>query len=124
MIQQHYKKVFVFWSGGLDSTYLVQWLLEQNYHVITGYIEICNNDIKTKMELAAINKMYDIFNDKYPNKLKNLGVLQKIDLRSFSDFYALPQAMIWMSEASRPGWEDVPIIATCTAATPPSPSAS
>lgn len=49
--------VFVLWSGGVDSTYLVIRLLDQGYQVDTGYVEIESNIKKTQMEQAAIARM-------------------------------------------------------------------
>jgi PP-loop superfamily ATP-utilizing enzyme len=50
------KTTYVLWSGGLDSTYLIQYLLEKNPKQVVraGYIELVNNVYKTKMETAAI----------------------------------------------------------------------
>lgn len=53
---------FVNWSGGLDSTYLVQKLLQEGNEVIASYVYIENNSNKTKRELNAIEKMLPIFN--------------------------------------------------------------
>lgn len=74
------KSIFILWSGGLDSTYLLeQTLLYGNYkEVHVGYIQIDNNIEKTKMELAAIKNMLPYFNKfesfKYMGIIANVGV--------------------------------------------------
>lgn len=51
----------VLWSGGLDSTYLLQKLLEDGEKVAAFYVEIKNNVEKTKRERAAIESMVPFF---------------------------------------------------------------
>jgi len=51
----------VLWSGGLDSTYLVQKLLEEGRPVQAFYVEIKNNVEKTERERAAIEGMLPFF---------------------------------------------------------------
>ena len=51
----------VLWSGGLDSTYLVWYLLEHGYQVSTRYVEIQNNADKVKQELKARENILPLF---------------------------------------------------------------
>lgn len=69
------KKIFILWSGGLDSTYLVDYALKQGYEVTTGYIELENNKEKVKRELSARTKMIDEYFKHY--NFKDLGVIYK-----------------------------------------------
>jgi 7-cyano-7-deazaguanine synthase in queuosine biosynthesis len=54
----------VLWSGGLDSTYLIQKLLAENNRVEAFYVEIKNNIEKTERETAAIEKVLPFFKGK------------------------------------------------------------
>ena len=55
------KSVFVLWSGGLDSTYMIQQYLALGHTVRAGYVEILNNTEKTVRELKAIECMTPLF---------------------------------------------------------------
>ena len=55
-------KTFIFWSGGLDSSYLIYDYLKDGYPVVAGHINIKNNAIQMKREQEAIKKMLPIFN--------------------------------------------------------------
>lgn len=52
-------KVMVPWSGGLDSTSLVVWNLEQGNTVVAPYFQIDNNETKVVME----KKTRDVFRE-------------------------------------------------------------
>jgi 7-cyano-7-deazaguanine synthase in queuosine biosynthesis len=59
----------VMWSGGVDSTYLIQYLLDNsNDTVCAVYARLVNNKAKIKMELAAIKKMVPILKEKYGSR--------------------------------------------------------
>jgi 7-cyano-7-deazaguanine synthase in queuosine biosynthesis len=70
------KSVFVLWSAGLDSTYLILRLLERGYRVNAGYIDIQNNAKKTAMELDAITKLHAEIDSRFPH-FHYLGVVYK-----------------------------------------------
>jgi 7-cyano-7-deazaguanine synthase in queuosine biosynthesis len=53
------KKVLCLWSGGIDSTYMVWSYLKWGYEVDCCYVKLHNNVVKTKMEMEAIDKIYD-----------------------------------------------------------------
>lgn len=61
------KAVTLFWSGGVDSTYLLCWLLSHGYEVHTIYCDIKNNSPKTKRERWA--------RDNIRSKLLNIPLL-------------------------------------------------
>lgn len=52
------KTCCVFWTGGLDSTAMVVNLLKDGYKVDAYYVNIKNNAFQTKLEKAAIKKLY------------------------------------------------------------------
>lgn len=64
-------KYLVSWSGGIDSTYLIQKLLEDGHEVTAIYTKIYNNEEKTKRELKAIENINNYFknNDNYNFKI-------------------------------------------------------
>lgn len=51
------KTVTLFWSGGVDSTYMLFWLLAHGYEVHTIYCELENNSFKVKRENLAREKI-------------------------------------------------------------------
>lgn len=51
------KMVIVLWSGGMDSTFLVQKYLQEGHKVNAVYFTLENNETKTKAELAATKKL-------------------------------------------------------------------
>lgn len=53
-------KIWVPWSGGVDSTYLLMMLASEGHEVHAGYIELANNTSKTARELAAIDAIIEI----------------------------------------------------------------
>jgi 7-cyano-7-deazaguanine synthase in queuosine biosynthesis len=75
------KKVFVFWSGGLDSTYAIQRYIDCGYWVTAGYVNFVYNE-QTKAELAAIDKMLPILNMKYKGKFDYIGEIARVGFMS------------------------------------------
>lgn len=65
--------VFVLWSGGLDSTYLIVRLLESGHQVHTGYVEIQNNAKKTKAEVKALKKLVPKLHRLFPHSFNYYG---------------------------------------------------
>lgn len=90
------KKVFILWSGGLDSTYLVFDNLRKGNNVTAGYIEIENNKSVVFKERTSICKLYDIFYENYPETFcyKELSkVLIEASGISYLHFKQIP---IWL----------------------------
>ena len=71
------KSVFVPWSAGVDSTYLIIRLLESGYKVIAGYINIENNGAKPKMERAACDRIAKQLNDRFGQNFSYDGTIYK-----------------------------------------------
>ena len=90
------KKVLVSWSGGLDSTYLIQRYLLDGYEVHAVNNIIHNNASKAIMELNAIHKLIP--------KLEKLGTFKyldklcKIDVNNNNPKYKglIGQSAIWL----------------------------
>lgn len=89
----------VLWSGGLDSTYLIYWLLEHGYTVKAYYSEILNNVAKSKMEINAIDKMTPIFRAMYQNRFDYYGVVQQTQINGRTSNVVFQQMPIWLLSA-------------------------
>ncbi len=90
------KTVLIPWSGGMDSTYLIQHYGEQGYEVYAGYIELENNEIKTAMELRAIEKMEPLLKAKYD--FVYLGKIFKVDINAVDqNRLSLSQPLVWLT---------------------------
>lgn len=61
-----FKSIFILWSAGIDSTYLILRLLNEGYKVSAAYVHIENNKVKTKMELRAISIMNEQIKKIFP----------------------------------------------------------
>jgi 7-cyano-7-deazaguanine synthase in queuosine biosynthesis len=93
------KEVFLLWSGGLDSTFMIQTLLDSNPNVkvTAGYVELLNNYNKTKMEKAAIQKLLPILQKKYSDRFVFLDTIYKAQVCSVGTFPPLKQLPVWIS---------------------------
>ena len=96
-----YNYILCLWSGGLDSTYMIQKLLDENPKnvVWASYIELKNNATKTKMELEAMNKLSKALRLKYNksvDRFYNWGTQCSIDI-SVGGLLNLHQLPIWIS---------------------------
>ena len=84
----------ILWSGGLDSTYLIQKSIEDGWHVDAYYFRIVNNNVKSKMELTAIDKIrthFDINNFQYK------GIITEITIKSTNDYRLIfSQLPVWL----------------------------
>lgn len=87
------KKIFAFWSGGLDSTAMIWKLLGDGYHVTAGYVELVANH-QTNREAAAIERMAP-FLERY--KFTNLGKIATVRPFQISEQLILEQASAWVS---------------------------
>ncbi len=84
----------VFWSGGLDSTYLIYKLLCDGFHVDAYYIKLENNKNKTKRELNAIQHILPLFK-KYNFTYK--GILSTVAIEQVEDNTTIfHQSPIWI----------------------------
>ncbi len=63
--QKSKKNVAVLFSSGLDSTYLMYKNLEEGNRVYPIYIEIKNNENKSKVEKQAVRMLCKVFTKKY-----------------------------------------------------------
>lgn len=88
--------VFVFWSGGVDSTALILHYLKQGLSVGAGYVNLVNNHQQMTRQLEAMEKMTVMLTSEYGDKFKFLGKIS-----SYQSFYGtrlrLPQPHIWFS---------------------------
>jgi hypothetical protein len=99
------KNVLVLWSGGYDSTFLIQHLLESDSKtsVWAAHTVILNNVDKSEMEMRAIKVMDDKFRARYNSPEKERFTFwsppfNHFDIRGGSKL-ALGQAPIWLMSA-------------------------
>lgn len=90
------------WSGGFDSTYLVQLLLERGHHVSTRYLELVNNEEKTRLEHLAVAEMEPILRRKFPflGLHRQAGVYTACNIHQATNVYAPQLPMLLASLAS------------------------
>jgi 7-cyano-7-deazaguanine synthase len=75
------KKVVVLWSGGIDSSYLVDYLANRNYEVIPVYVAYPH--LSLKEEIKAISTMYLL---RYSNRYNVwIPITVKLDTSEFLD---------------------------------------
>lgn len=86
---------FLLWSGGLDSTFLLNHLLKEGHKVTTGYIKLENNVDQSERELAAINKLQPYFYNKFPDTFSNNGIVLSANVVQPSSNLVLQQASMW-----------------------------
>lgn len=93
------KLTFVLWSGGLDSTYMIQKLLDgdKEKKVVSGYVEVLNNHDKTKAEQRARDAMIPIFNKKYGDRFFDFGTIHKAMFCVHNHWSPLVQMPIWFN---------------------------
>jgi 7-cyano-7-deazaguanine synthase in queuosine biosynthesis len=89
-------KIFVPWSGGLDSTRLLALLSNQGHQVTCGHIEIINNVEKNKREEEARSK---IIKSGYLSKynISYDGCIYKADLSLKNKALGLIQVPVWIA---------------------------
>lgn len=91
--------VTLFWSGGIDSTYLLMWLLSHGYEVHTIYCELKNNKFKVKRENWARNKIREYILDNVPSLAKkwvhSTNPISIIEVPDGNFRPALSQAPLW-----------------------------
>lgn len=88
-------KIFVLWSGGVDSTRLIWELLTLGHEVHAGYIKILNNEQQSIRELAAMESMAPFFTEAY--NFKFLGVLTEMLICNATDNSILPQFPMFLT---------------------------
>lgn len=88
--------IFCLWSGGLDSTYMVNKFLEEGHTVVTGHVYLENNIHSMLREADAREPMAKYFQKKFPDTFVNMGKLYSIDAMIHNDTIPLKQAFLWM----------------------------
>ena len=106
------KRIVVLWSGGVDSTYLIQRCCEEPAYeeVLAGYVELENNPAKTASELGAIERLVPLL--QRSDKFVWLGTLMRVHFRRTNPNLAFKQIPIWLLalvEAIHPPVDEVAI---------------
>jgi hypothetical protein len=89
------KEVGVFFSGGLDSTYLVWKNLKEGNTVVPMYIEVMNNKNKTILEKNRIKLLHDEFRKEFGYNIDRIKYPIVIDILNRGNLY-LNQVPIWI----------------------------
>jgi 7-cyano-7-deazaguanine synthase in queuosine biosynthesis len=89
------KNVGVLFSGGVDSTYLIWKNLKEGNRVHPYYIEIKNNENKTKLEKNRIELLFTEFKKEYPDLITNIKYGMDIYITE-SNGLSYVQMPIWL----------------------------
>lgn len=92
------KHVLLFFTGGLDSTYLLWKNLELGNTVTPVYVEIENNKNKTQIELQQTKFIWSLLKDDHGDKLKPIEFDHKIRVNG-AGAVAMPQVPLWVTFA-------------------------
>lgn len=94
--------VYVLWSGGLDSTYLIYKLLSESEktRVIAGYSEILNNEHKTKAERRATSKLAKLFTREFGDRFQFREHTAKMQITWENPNISLVQIPMWIFSAA------------------------
>ena len=90
------KRVGILFSGGLDSTYLVWKNLADGNEVVPIYIEIINNEAKSKLEKNRIELLWGMFREEFKFKIQNIVYALKMDINAY-DNLSFKQVPVWLS---------------------------
>lgn len=98
--QPNGQAVTLFWSGGVDSTYMLMWLLCHGYTVHTIYCDLVNNRMKTKRETWARGKLEEKIRQDYPllaqEWVHTITPICKVEVPDGSFRAVLAQMPIWL----------------------------
>lgn len=90
--------VSLFWSGGVDSTYMLCWLIAHGYEVHTIYCHLGNNKRKSRRESWARGKIMDYLKmmglDRHVRH--NTTALYSVDVHYGNFRPVLAQAPLWL----------------------------
>ena len=88
--------IYIPFSGGFDSTYLIRLRLKQGYKVRSTYFSLLNNPEKTKRELKATRKLNKLFQKEFPGQFTyNIGSSIDVNVRSPFSLVFIQQP-IWL----------------------------
>lgn len=92
------KHALVLWSGGLDSTALIQYYLGNNYKVTALPVALVGNVNKTIREAAAREELAKHF-QRWNTDQNRFELLQtsRVEMVSFGNLIGLSQAPIWLA---------------------------
>ena len=90
------KRVAILFSGGLDSTYLVWKNLTEGNEVQPIYVEIENNRTKTIMEKNRTKLLVKEFDKEFPNKIRDVKHILKVNVDAQEDSLYFKQVPVWM----------------------------
>ena len=91
------KHVLLYFTGGLDSTYLLWKNLELGNTVSPVYVEIKNNDNKSKIEIQQAKFIWSLLKESYEDKLKPIMFGSNLMINNtFGSPLRLKQVPMWI----------------------------
>lgn len=91
------KNIGLFFSGGLDSTYLLYKNLKEGHTVQPYYVEILNNVNKSRIEKQQIMKLHAEFRNEFGGAINNVKHIAKVELwLSWNSNLKFKQTPIWL----------------------------
>lgn len=88
------KKVYILFSGGLDSTYLVWKNLKDGNTVKPIYIDLLNNSDKSKIEKQQTNVLYYEFKKEFGKLIEPIDIVASVSIQK-SWGVSFPQPFLW-----------------------------
>jgi hypothetical protein len=86
-----------FFTGGLDSTYLLYKNLKAGHTVTPHYVEIANNGNKSKIERQQLVKIHALLYKEFPAQLNNPKLITKTEIwKSYDSGLKFAQIPIWL----------------------------
>lgn len=88
-------KYTVLWSGGFDSTYMIQNLLEDQNNTVKAYYVAMGTEQsdKAKMELHSISKLKEVFKDLFKDRFEYKEIVFSISHHKHNTDVYTPQLM-------------------------------
>lgn len=104
-IKERQPAINLLWSGGMDSTYLLLWLLSHGYKVTPHWIKLENNHFKNDREKAAKERIMNVLLNHYPELADRITTRQTNPVMTMTlhnrhlvgtGCVRLSQAIIWL----------------------------
>lgn len=90
----------IFFSGGLDSTYLMYKNLLDGNHVYPVYVTLLNNEEKTIKEKQAMDNIWRILKDLFPDKLSSIKFLSEARLCEHTNDVYPRQSIVFLTHCA------------------------
>lgn len=90
-------RIAQFFTGGLDSTYLLYKNLKAGHSVTPHYVEVVNNVNKSKIEKQQLVKIHAVLHKEFPGQLNDPKMISKVDIwKGWDNGLKFSQVPIWL----------------------------